>query len=112
MSRDVATVGLPYAGVLVLVAGDAAIAEVVQYLLLDVLFENGSLALNCCKIETLCKNGNTLSQRYQTMGRRAFNQNSMRTVIKGWEIVSWENCDQQGEHSSTRYVCLFKRSKP
>ena len=39
---DVGAVGLPYAGVLVLVAGDAAKAEVVENLLLDVLFEDGS----------------------------------------------------------------------
>jgi hypothetical protein len=50
MRWDVATVRLPDAGVLMLVAGDAAKAEVVQDLLLDVLFENGSLALNCCRI--------------------------------------------------------------
>ena len=41
--RDVATVRLADAGVLVLVAGDAAKTEVVQYLLLNVLFENGNL---------------------------------------------------------------------
>ena len=55
---DVAAIRLSDAGVLVLVAGDAAKTEEVEDLLLDVLFENGSLALNCCRIKTLCKNGN------------------------------------------------------
>ena len=40
MRRDVGAVWLPDIGVLVLVAGDAAKAEVVKGLLLDVLFEN------------------------------------------------------------------------
>jgi hypothetical protein len=43
MGRDIAAVRFPDAGVLVLVAGDAAEAEIVQYLLLDMLFENGRL---------------------------------------------------------------------
>jgi hypothetical protein len=39
MRGDVGTVGLADAGVLMLVAGDAAKAEVVQNLLLNMLFE-------------------------------------------------------------------------
>jgi hypothetical protein len=42
MGRDITAVRFPDAGVLVLVAGDAAESEVVEDLLLDVLFENGS----------------------------------------------------------------------
>jgi len=41
VGRDVAAVRFSDAGILVLVAGDAAEAEVVEDLLLDVLFENG-----------------------------------------------------------------------
>lgn len=39
MRGNIGAVRLPDAGVLVLIAGDAAVAEVVEDLLLDVLFE-------------------------------------------------------------------------
>lgn len=45
MCGDVAAVRLSDASVLVLVAGDAFPAEVVQHLFLDVLFEDNSEAL-------------------------------------------------------------------
>jgi hypothetical protein len=41
VGRDVAAIRFSNAGVLVLVAGDTLPPEIVQDLLLDVLFENG-----------------------------------------------------------------------
>ena len=50
---DVATIPLSDARVLVLVAGDAAPSQVVQNLLLDVLFGNGS-CLRLIVVESKC----------------------------------------------------------